>query len=91
MARTKLYAAIYVVLFVFATAQVAVEYAGFLESESLYWTGFAAIMVLSMVKAVIVAGYYQHLRWEPRSVSYLVLIGLGAAVALTVAAAYSIT
>jgi cytochrome c oxidase subunit 4 len=91
MARTKLYAAIYVVLFALATAQVAVEYAGILGTESLYWVGFGLIMVLSAVKAVVVAGYYQHLRWEPRSVSYLVLIGLAGAVALTVAAAYSIT
>ncbi|MFB6217727.1 MAG: cytochrome C oxidase subunit IV family protein [Halobacteriaceae archaeon] len=89
MARTKLYTAIYVVLFAFATLQVAVEFAGILENA--YLLGFGIIMVLSFVKALFVAGYYQHLRWEPRSVSYLIAIGLAAAVALTVAAAYSIT
>ena len=92
MARTKLYTAIYVLLFVLATAQVVVERAGLLEgSTGLYWIGFGAIMVLSVVKAVYVAGYFQHLRFEPRSVTYLMLVGLAAAVALTVAAAYSIT
>jgi cytochrome c oxidase subunit 4 len=56
----------------------------------MYWTAFGAIMVLSLVKAVVVAGYYQHLRWEPRSVTYLVLGGVFVALALTTAAAYSI-
>jgi cytochrome c oxidase subunit 4 len=86
MSRLKLYTAIYVVLFVSATVQVLVEQAG-LE----YGTALTVIMVLSFIKAVIVAAYYQHLRWEPRSITYLIGLGLTAAVALTVAATYSIT
>lgn len=87
MASTKLYTIIYVVLFVLATVQVAVErFEGFD-----YWTAFSVIMVMSFAKAVVVAGYYQHLREEPRSVSYVVGTGLLAALALTLAAAYSIT
>jgi cytochrome c oxidase subunit 4 len=95
MTRLKLYTAIYVVLFVLATGQVALE--GFLEADaailgvSAYWWVFIGIMVVSMFKAVVVAGYFQHLRWEPRSLTYLMLLGLGAALALTLAAAYSIT
>ena len=86
MASTKLYTVIYVVLFVLATAQVLIEqFEGFT-----YWTAFAIIMVVSTVKAVVVAGYYQHLISEPRSVTYVVLGGLTAALALTVAASYSI-
>jgi len=54
MSRTKLYTAIYVVLFVLATAQAVVEQAGYLEES--YWLAFWAIMVLSAVKAVVVAG-----------------------------------
>ena len=88
MVNTKLYTIIYVVLFVFATAQVAVEFAGLLES--VYWTAFGLIMALSLVKAVLVAGYYQHLRFEPRSLTYLILVGVTAALALTFAASYSI-
>jgi cytochrome c oxidase subunit 4 len=88
MARTKLYTAIYVVLFVVATVQVGLE--GMLSDE-MYLPVFAAIMVLSFAKAFVVAGYYQHLRWEPRSVTYVAATGLLAAVVLTVAAAYSIT
>ena len=86
MTRLKLYTAIYVVLFVSATVQVLVEQAG-LE----YGIALAVILVLSFVKAAIVAGYYQHLRWEPRSLTYLIGIGLLAALALTVASTYSIT
>jgi cytochrome c oxidase subunit 4 len=86
MASTKLYAAIYVALFVVATVQVVLE--GFLDAN--YWPVFGAIMVVSLVKAGTVAGYYMHLREEPRAVSYLMLVGLFGALALTIAAAYSI-
>jgi len=89
MANTRLYTAIYVALFVLATAQVGVEIAGFVDS--MYWVALGAILVLSLLKAVAVAGYYQHLLYEPRSITYLVGIGLLAALALTVAASYSIT
>ena len=86
MTSTKFYAGIYVVLFAFATAQVAVEFL-----EMAYWTALGIILVLSFIKALLVAGYYQHLRWEPRSITYVVLTGLFAALALTLAASYSIT
>jgi len=88
MARLKLYAAMYVALFVLATVQAGVESVGLLDSA--YWLAFALIGVLSVAKALAVAGYYQHLRWEPRSLSYLMGIGVLAAVALTLAASYSI-
>ena len=86
MSNTKLYVAIYVLLFVLATAQVLVEFAG-LD----YWIAMGAILALSFVKALFVAGYYQHLRYEPRTLSYLMATGLLAALALTIAASYSIT
>jgi cytochrome c oxidase subunit 4 len=86
MTRLRLYTVIYVVLFVSATVQVLVEQAGMA-----YQTALAVILALSFVKAVIVAAYYQHLRWEPRSVTYLMGIALLAVLALTVAATYSIT
>ncbi|MFB6136390.1 MAG: cytochrome C oxidase subunit IV family protein [Halobacteriaceae archaeon] len=87
MANVKLYTAIYVVLFVLATAQVFIEQVG----HGAYWLAFGAIVLVSSVKAVLVAGYYQHLRSEPRSVSAVMFVGLVAALALTLAAAYSIT
>jgi cytochrome c oxidase subunit 4 len=86
MTSTKLYTAIFGVLFVFATAQVAVEFAG-LD----YWAAFGVIMALSAVKALLVAAYFMHLRSEPRSITYLAGIGLLAALALTIASSYSVT
>jgi len=85
MTSTKLYTVIYAVLFVSATVQVLVEFA-----DLAYWTAFGLIMVLSAVKALLVVAYFQHLRWEPRSLTYLMGIGLAAALALTLAASYSI-
>jgi len=89
MVDTKTYTIIYVVLFVFATLQVAVEMMGYLDE--MYWVAVGAIAVLSVIKAVFVAGYYQHLKFEPRSLTYLVLGGLVAVMFLTAAASFSIT
>lgn len=91
MARTKLYTGIYVALFVIATLQVAVERFGLLEGGmEAYLIGLGLITLFSMIKAVIVAGYFQHLVWEPRSVTYVMLLGFVGFLALTVAASYSI-
>lgn len=89
MPTIKLYAAIYVVLFAFATGQVLVERAGILHE--LYWLGFGVILTLSVIKALFVAGWYQHLRFEPRSIAFVALTGLTTALVLTIAASYSIT
>ena len=88
MVSLKLYTFIYVALFISATVQVLIEFAGWLET--MYWFAFWLIIILSLVKALLVAGYFQHLRYEPASLSYLILTGLGAALALTLAASYSI-
>ena len=90
MARTKLYTGIFVVLMVFSTTQAIVEQFGWVEDPDMYWTAFGIILVLSTIKAVLVAGYFQHLRWEPPAVTYIALGGLFVALALTTAAAYSI-
>ena len=84
MPSLKLYSVIFVVLFAFATLQVLVEFAGLG-----YWVAAGLIVLLSFTKAVLVAGYYQHLRFEPRSVTYIMLIGLAVVLALTVAATFS--
>ncbi|GAB7092856.1 hypothetical protein JCM30237_00080 [Halolamina litorea] len=88
MARTKLYTGIYVALFVIATLQVVVERTALMEEA--YVIALALITVLSVIKAVVVAGYFQHLVWEPRSVTYVMLLGFVGFLALTVAASYSI-
>jgi cytochrome c oxidase subunit 4 len=89
MVNTKVYTVIFGALFVLATAQAALEQMGLLEQW--YWPVFGVMMALSFAKAFMVAGWFQHLKYEPRSVTYVVGAGLLAALALTVAAAYSIT
>ena len=92
MTRFKLYSAIFVVLMALSTTQALVERTGMVDFDApdAYWMAFGVILVLSFVKATFVATYYMHLRWEPRSVTYLMLGGLFVALALTTAAAYSI-
>ena len=88
MSHLRTYTIIFALLMAFSTTQALVEVTGLLESA--YWVAFAAIMVLSTVKAVMVAGWFQHLRYEPRSVTYLTATALIVVLALTTAAAYSI-
>ncbi|WP_123536266.1 cytochrome C oxidase subunit IV family protein [Halosimplex salinum] len=92
MTRLKLYSAIFVVLMALSTTQALVERTGMVDfgDPDAYWMAFGIILTLSFVKATFVATYYMHLRWEPRSVTYLFLGGLFVALALTTAAAYSI-
>ncbi|MFB6113335.1 MAG: cytochrome C oxidase subunit IV family protein [Halodesulfurarchaeum sp.] len=85
MPNIKLYAAIYVVLFAFATSQVLVEFAGLT-----YAMAATVILALSFIKAALVAGYYQHLRYEPRSVTAVMTMGLITVIALAVASTFSI-
>ncbi len=89
MVSTRFYTIIFVVLFVFATLQAMVEGIGLLEEA--YWPAFWLIIALSVIKALFVAGYYQHLRMEPRSITALIVSALLVVLALTGAAAYSIT
>jgi cytochrome c oxidase subunit 4 len=88
MSHIRTYTIIFALLMVFSTTQALVEVTGLLEQA--YWVAFGAIMVLSSIKAVMVAGWFQHLRYEPRSVTYLTATALIVVVALTTAAAYSI-
>jgi len=88
MASTRLYTVIFALLMVFSTSQALFEFTGILDRA--YWFALGVIMVLSTIKAVLVAGWFQHLRHEPRSVSFLVAGALVAVLALTAGAAYSI-
>lgn len=88
MSNIRTYTIMFVALMVLSTSQALLEMQGLLDDY--YWPILAVIMVLSTAKAVVVAGWYQHLRYEPRSVTYMILSGLLAVVALTAAASYSI-
>lgn len=88
MASTKLYTVIFATLMAFSTAQALFEFTGILDRA--YWIGLGVIMTLSTIKALLVVGYFQHLRHEPRALTYLMTAALVAVVALTAGAAYSI-
>lgn len=55
-----------------------------------YDVALTLTMITAVMEAVAIAGYFQHLRWEPRSLTYLMLMGLSGVLLLTFAAAFSI-
>lgn len=84
MATVKLYAAIYVALLTLATSKVI-----FFQLFD-YWDAVMATMGTACIKTLLIVSYFQHLRFEPRSLTYVVSMGAFAVFLLTVAAAYSI-
>ena len=88
MASTRFYTVIFLVLMTFSTVQALFEFTGILDRA--YWFALGVIMVLSTIKALLVAGHFQHLVHEPRSVTYLMAGALVGVLALTAGAAYSI-
>jgi cytochrome c oxidase subunit 4 len=88
MTSIRLYTAIFVVLFVSATTQVLVERVVGVDA---YWLAFGLIIGLSFIKAALVAGWYQHLRFDPRPLVYLILSALITVIAFVVGASFSIT
>jgi hypothetical protein len=88
MTSTRFYTIIFLVLMVFSTTQALFEFTGILDRA--YWFALGVIMVLSTIKALLVAGYFQHLVDEPRAITYLMAGALVGVLALTAGAAYSI-
>jgi cytochrome c oxidase subunit 4 len=88
MTSIRTYTIIFGGLMLLSTTQAALEFVGLLEAQ--YWIAFAVIIGLSIAKAVTVAGWYMHLREEPRAITYLALVGVLGVVALTAGAGYSI-
>jgi cytochrome c oxidase subunit 4 len=89
MSSIKTYTAIFGVLMLFSTTQAAMEMQPWVEIP--YGPLFGAIMVLSTIKALAVAGWYMHLKDEPRAISYLAGGAVIGVLALVAGAAYSIT
>jgi len=85
MASIKIYTAIYIALLALAVSKVL-----FMEYLD-YWPAVGMIMLSATAKTALIAGYYQHLKDEPRSITWLVLIAFGAVLLLAAAATYSIT
>ena len=84
MADVRTYTLIYVVLLVLGTGKFA-----FFEFTP-YDIALAATFALAIAKTLLIAGYYQHLIEEPRSITYMMVISVFMVLLLTVAAGYSI-
>ncbi|WP_440764620.1 cytochrome C oxidase subunit IV family protein [Natronorubrum sp. DTA7] len=87
MADVRTYALIYVVLLALGTGKFL-----FFELDQLFTEqmAIAGTVILAIVKSLLIAGYFQHLREEPRSITYLMLTAVFMVFLLTVAAGYSI-
>lgn len=84
----KFYTGIYVALMVLATLNYVLFESGL---EFAYEIAFAGTMVIAAAKTLLVVGYFQHLRWENKSLSYLMALALALTMLLMAAASYSIS
>jgi cytochrome c oxidase subunit 4 len=81
----RFYGVIYVALLVAATLKVV------FERTFDYWIAVGSILVLASIKTLLIVGYFQHLRWERRSLSGLMALALTLFALLMVAASFSVT
>ncbi|MFP4625038.1 MAG: cytochrome C oxidase subunit IV family protein [Natronomonas sp.] len=82
----KLYGAIYVALISLAAS----KWLFFHIPSFSYWDAFAAVMVAAAIKTLLIVGYFQHLRWENRSLTGLMGVALSLTLLLMAAASFSI-
>ncbi|MDQ2049736.1 cytochrome C oxidase subunit IV family protein [Natronolimnohabitans sp. A-GB9] len=87
MADVRTYSIIYVVLLVLGTAKFVFFELDQVFTEQMAITG---TVILAVIKSLLIAGYYQHLREEPRSITYMMIVAVFMVFLLTVAAGYSI-
>lgn len=85
MSKVRTYAIIYVALLALGTGKFV-----FFEFDFDYQLAMAGTLVLATTKSLLIAGYYQHLIEEPRSIAYLMASAVFAVFLLTIAAGYSI-
>jgi len=86
MASVRNYALIYVALILLATGKFVFFHFDFFT----YTMAVGGTLVLAAIKVGLIAGYFQHLKYEPRSVSYMMAVAAFMVVLLTLAAGYSI-
>ncbi|QFU83966.1 cytochrome C oxidase subunit IV family protein [Natronorubrum aibiense] len=85
MAGIRTYTLIYVALLALGTAKFVFFEIGIPEQAAIGGT-----VVLAVIKSLLIAGYFQHLREEPRSITYMMALAVFMVFLLTVAAGYSI-
>ncbi len=87
MASIRTYSLVYVALLLLATGKFV--FFSFPDIFS-YEIAIIGTMILAAIKVSLIAGYFQHLKDEPRSITYLMLTAAFMVVLLTLAAGYSI-
>ena len=85
----KLYSTIYVALLVAATLNFALFETSFIEFT--YTQAIIGTLVIASVKTLLIVAYFQHLRWENRSLTYVMGLALALTMLLMAAATYSIS
>lgn len=84
MASARNYVIVYVLLLALGISKVIFfEFLG-------YWEAMSATFLTATAKTLLIAGYFQHLRHEPRSLTYLMLTGLFMVLLLAGAATFSV-
>lgn len=87
MASIRTYSLIYVALLLLATGKfIFFHYPEIFN----YQMAVGGTMILAVIKVSLIAGYFQHLKDEPRSITYLMLTAVFMVFLLTLAAGYSI-
>lgn len=84
MTSVRFYTGVYIALLALVSMKIV-----FFETLA-YDLALSLTMVTAVLEAVAIAGYFQHLRFEPRSLTYLMLMGLSGVLLLTFAASFSI-
>lgn len=93
MASVRTYTIIYIALLALGTSKVIFShYSEYFELVGIdpYWGAMGGILVLAVIKAGLIMGYYQHLRDEPRSIAYVMGAAFFGVFLLTAAAGFSI-
>ena len=85
----KLYSTIYVALLVAATLNFALFETSFIEFT--YAQAIIGTLVIASVKTLLIVAYFMHLRWENRSLTYVMGLALALTMLLMAAATYSIS
>ncbi|APW99101.1 hypothetical protein CHINAEXTREME_15540 [Halobiforma lacisalsi AJ5] len=87
MAEIRTYALIYVALLLLGTGKFV-----FFEFDQYftYTMAMGGTILLAVTKSLLIAGFYQHLVEEPRSITYMMGVAVFMVFLLAVAAGYSI-
>lgn len=86
MGSIRVYSVIYVLLISLAASKWLFFNLPYFD----YTAAITATLGAAVLKTTLIVGFYQHLRHEPRALTYLMLLSAGLVGLLGVAASYSI-